>query len=91
MVQDRMDYITGAFRESVYMNEDDARKLGLQKGDPILLKNDRGEINGKVVLAPLKPGNLQVHWPEGNVLLDRDRKSQEGVPDYNAVVRLEKL
>ncbi len=91
MVQDRMDYITGAFRESVYINEDDARKLGLQQGDPILLKNDRGEMKGKVFLAPLKPGNLQVHWPEGNVLLDRDRKSQEGVPDYNAVVRLEKL
>jgi hypothetical protein len=39
----------------------------------------------------MKPGNLEVHWPEGNVLIDRRRRSpQAGIPDYNAVVRVEK-
>jgi len=44
-----------------------------------------------LVLAPIKPGNLQVHWREGNVLLDRNKRSPEvEIPDYNALVRLEK-
>jgi hypothetical protein len=40
--------------------------------------------------APIKPGNLEVHWPEGNILLSGDAidpKSME--PDYNALVTLE--
>jgi len=65
----------------------DAQKLGLKNGDPVVVKNDLGELKGQVNLAPLTPGNLQVHWPEGNVLLDKDQRSSEGVPDYNAVVR----
>ena len=39
----------------------------------------------------MKPGNLEVHWPEGNVLLSReeiDIASHE--PDYNAIVSMEK-
>jgi hypothetical protein len=45
-----------------------------------------------VFLAAIKPGNLAVHWPEGNVLLSReaiDRASRE--PDYNAIVRLARV
>ena len=38
----------------------------------------------------MKPGTLQVHWPEGNVLIERRRRSAEaGIPDYNALVRVE--
>jgi hypothetical protein len=57
----------------------------------VILKNELGTFPGKVYTAPIKPGNLQVHWPEGNVLLDRSKRSSEGVPDYNAVVCLEKV
>ena len=47
-------------------------------------------MRGRAHLAPVKPGVLQVHWPEGNALLDRSRRSKRsGIPDYNAVVRLE--
>ena len=65
--------------------------LSLKDGDKILLQNDLCEFQGRVYLAPMKPGNLQVHWPEGNVLLDKGKRSIEGVPDYNALVCLEKL
>ena len=42
-------------------------------------------------LAPLAPGNLQVHWPEGNVIVARGRvDALSGVPDYNARVRVER-
>jgi molybdopterin-dependent oxidoreductase alpha subunit len=91
MVQERKDSITGALREAVLMNKTDAEKLGLQDGDAVVLKNELGEFKGRVYLAPIKPGNLQVHWPEGNLLLDRSKRSREGVPDYNAVVRLQKV
>ncbi|MEH1818870.1 MAG: FdhF/YdeP family oxidoreductase [Nostoc sp.] len=90
MVQERKDAITGAMREAVLMNADDAAKLGLKDGDRVILKNDLGELLCQVYIAPIQSGNLQVHWPEGNVLLDKSKRSLEGVPDYNAIVRLEK-
>ena len=91
MVQSQKDAITGAVREAILINPFDAEKLGLKNGDNVALKNDLGELKGRVYLAPMKPGNLQIHWPEGNVLLDKGKRSVEGVPDYNALVCLEKL
>ncbi|MCM0591516.1 MAG: FdhF/YdeP family oxidoreductase [Gloeotrichia echinulata DVL01] len=91
MVQERKDAITGAMREAVLMNATDAAQLGLKDGDQVILKNDLGQLEGQVYLAPIQSGNLQVHWPEGNVLLDKSKRSLEGVPDYNAVVQLEKV
>jgi len=90
MVQERKDSITGAMREAVLISPVDAEQLGLKDGDAVILKNELGELKGRVYIAPIKPGNLQVHWPEGNVLLDKSKRSKEGVPDYNALVRLEK-
>jgi len=90
MVQERKDSITGAVREAVLMSQVDADQLGLKDGDAVILKNELGELKGRVYIAPIKPGNLQVHWPEGNVLLDKNKRSKEGVPDYNALVRLER-
>jgi predicted molibdopterin-dependent oxidoreductase YjgC len=90
MVQERKDSITGAMREAVLISQVDADQLGLKDGDAVILKNELGELKGRVYIAPIKPGNLQVHWPEGNVLLDKSKRSLEGVPDYNALVRLEK-
>jgi molybdopterin-dependent oxidoreductase alpha subunit len=91
MVQASKDQITGAMREAVLMSADDAQKLGLKMGDSVVLKNDLGEYKGRVYTAPVKPGNLQIHWPEGNILLDKSKRSQEGVPDYNTLVKLEKV
>ncbi|MEH1793469.1 FdhF/YdeP family oxidoreductase [Nostoc sp.] len=90
MVQERKDAITGAVREAVLINAGDAALLGLKDGDKVILKNDLGELLCQVYIAPIQSGNLQVHWPEGNVLLDKSKRSLEGVPDYNAIVRLEK-
>ncbi|NEP90836.1 MAG: hypothetical protein F6K18_30750 [Okeania sp. SIO2C2] len=55
------------------------------------MQNNLGEFQGRVYLAPMKPGNLQVNLPEVNVLLDKSKRSVEGVPDYNALVCLKKL
>lgn len=91
MVQESKDAITGALRDAVLINPQDAVNLGLKDGDKVILKNQLGELLGRIYTAPIQAGNLQVHWPEGNVLLDKSKRSLEGVPDYNAVVLLEKL
>jgi anaerobic selenocysteine-containing dehydrogenase len=92
MVQEARDSITGAVREAVLINAADAERLGLDDGAAVLLRSEHGELRGRVQLAPIAPGNLQVHWPEGNVLIGRGRRSPEAdIPDYNAQVTVEAL
>jgi molybdopterin-dependent oxidoreductase alpha subunit len=91
MVQAERDALTGAIREAVLINRADAERLGLGQGDAVLLRNEHGELRGRVQLAPIAPGNLQVHWPEGTVLIAGDVRSPEaGIPDYNARVTVER-
>ncbi|MDR7419625.1 MAG: FdhF/YdeP family oxidoreductase [Armatimonadota bacterium] len=90
MVHERRDAITGAAREAVLISAEDAARVGVRDGDRVVLRNGAGEYRGRAHIAPVKPGVLQIHWPEGNVLIDRRKRSpQAGIPDYNAVVRLE--
>jgi predicted molibdopterin-dependent oxidoreductase YjgC len=92
MVHERSDGLTGAVRDAVLMNGDDAARLGLDEGDPVVLTSASGTFRGRVRLAPMRPGNLEVHWPEGEVLIDRRRRSPEaGIPDYNAVARVDRI
>jgi molybdopterin-dependent oxidoreductase alpha subunit len=92
MVYEQRDGLTGAVRDAVLMNRRDADRLGLADGAPVLLTSPVGTYRGTVRLAAVTPGNLQVHWPEGNVLIDRARRSVEaGIPDYNAVVTVGKV
>ena len=38
-----------------------------------------------------KPGHLQVHWPEGKVVVPRGHRSPKaGITDYNALVSVER-
>lgn len=81
------DPLTGAGRDEVFISRQDAKRLGLEEGDPILLRSESGEYRGRVKIARIRPGNLQVHWPEGNVLIPYRRFDPDsGEPDYNAVV-----
>jgi molybdopterin-dependent oxidoreductase alpha subunit len=90
MVQGEKDPLTGASRHSILMSEEDARRLGVRNGSRIVLKNAQGRFEGRVMIAPILPRNLQVHWPEGNVLLSKDRIEPEvHIPDFNAVVEVE--
>jgi predicted molibdopterin-dependent oxidoreductase YjgC len=92
MVQRDVDPLTGAAREDVLMSSEDAVRLAVHEGERIRLTSATGSYTGIVRIDQIKPGNLEVHWPEGNCLLSHeevDRASHE--PDYNAVVTLEKL
>ncbi len=92
MVHEPHDQLTGAGREAVLISATDASRLGLRDGDRVRLRNPVGSFSGRAQIAPVRPGNLQLHWPEGNVLIGRHRRSpKSGIPDYNAVAWLEKL
>ncbi|NUP67834.1 MAG: FdhF/YdeP family oxidoreductase [Nonomuraea sp.] len=92
MVHERLDGFNGAAREAVLMSPYDADRLGLPDGAPVELRSGERSYQGKVLRAPLMPGNLQIHWPEGNVLLDEARRSpQARIPDYNALVTVRPL
>ena len=87
-----VDPINGAARDAVLMNPDDAASLHLMHNDRVALVNGIGRYEGRIFLAPIARGNLQIHWPEGNVIIRRGVLDQVGgVPDYNARVRVEKL
>ncbi|MGA8182793.1 MAG: FdhF/YdeP family oxidoreductase [Terriglobia bacterium] len=88
IVQDDADPLTGARREDVIMAAEDAARLALRTGDTVVLRNEYGRFRGRVKIDRIKPGSLQVHWPEGNVLIPSDRLDESGVPDYNAVVEV---
>jgi molybdopterin-dependent oxidoreductase alpha subunit len=85
------DPLTGAPRDAVFISPEDAADLHLRDGEPITLVSEAGRFDGRAFFAPIARGNLQVHWPEGNVLLCRGVLDElGGVPDYNAVVWIEK-
>jgi predicted molibdopterin-dependent oxidoreductase YjgC len=87
-----IDPLNDATRDAVLMNPDDAAALHLIHDDRIVLTNQIGRYQGRVFLAPLARGNLQIHWPEGNVVIRRSVTDPGGgVPDYNAHVTVEKI
>jgi len=92
IVHARRDPLNNARRDDVLMSEADARRLGLRDGDAIVVRGEAGELRGRCRIAPIAAGNVQVHWPEGNVLVRRGVCDPEcGIPDYNAMVEIERM
>jgi len=91
MVQHETDPLTGGRRDDVLMSRHDADRLRLTDGDPVRLASRSGAYTGRARTCEMKPRNLEVPWPEGNVLLCReeiDIASRE--PDFNAIVSMER-
>ena len=66
----------------------------LPDGAPVRLTSDAGSFDGRLKVVRLPARSLQVHWPEGNVLISGGaghREPRSKVPDYNAVVTVEVL
>ena len=90
MIQRVVDPLTGAARDAVFISDEDLRRLQLRDGTRVLLRSAFGVLRGRLKAASITPGNLEVHWPEGNVLLSAaaiDPDSME--PDYNTTVTIE--
>lgn len=92
IVHQNRDPLNGAERKDVLMNENDARAANLSDGDAVLIRGEAGSFQGRCRISPIAPGNVQVHWPEGNILIKRGVSDPEcGVPDYNAMVDVTKI
>jgi predicted molibdopterin-dependent oxidoreductase YjgC len=91
LIHAEIDPLTGAGRDAVFMNPEDAAFLHLARGDRVILTSECGRFEGRVFPALIVRGSLQVHWPEGNVLIRHGVvDAVGGVPDYNAWVRVER-
>ena len=94
MVHADVDPLTGAGRDAVYIDEADAGALGATDGARVRLTSATGSLEGRLKVVRLPAGSLQVHFPEGNVLMASGEAHLEPaskVPDYNAVVTVEVL
>jgi molybdopterin-dependent oxidoreductase alpha subunit len=91
MVFAATDPLTGAGRDAVFIDHADAAELGIREGDRVTLRSSTGSYDGTARLVRLPSRTLQVHWPEGNVLVAggaQHREPGSGVPDYNAIVTI---
>jgi molybdopterin-dependent oxidoreductase alpha subunit len=91
MVHEDRDPLTGAARDALFMAPSDIDALGLHDGDRVVVRSDHGEMSARLHASQIRSGNVQVFFPEGNVLLRMGRRDPaSGVPDYNAVVTVER-
>jgi molybdopterin-dependent oxidoreductase alpha subunit len=93
MVYAATDPLNGAARDHVLVSHHDAVALGFEDDDPVVLRSATGELRGRIRRTRLPARTLQVHWPEGNVLLPagpEHREPQSNVPDYTTLVTLER-
>jgi len=86
IVHEDTDPNNAAPRNAILINPEDAKRLGLGSGDAVELKNGFGIYYGNVMMAPLAPGTLAIHWPEGNVLVDPNARSPlAAMPAYKQI------
>ncbi len=91
MIYDERDPFNAAERDDVLMNEEDARELGIEEGDPIVVYNQYGMYRGQAKFVNIKSGNIELHWPEGNVVIPQGvYEDHAGIPEYNTAVIVEK-
>ncbi|MCZ8513549.1 FdhF/YdeP family oxidoreductase [Paenibacillus filicis] len=91
MIYSDTDPFNGADRYDILLHTDDAASLGIGEGEAVVAYNRYGTFQGRAKIAEVKQGNLEVHWPEGNVLIPKGvYEAQAGIPEYNAAVILEK-
>lgn len=91
MVYKEVDPFNNAERYDVLMNKDDAYELSVAEGEGIVLYNRYGVFQGRAKFVDIAPGNVEVHFPEGNCLLPKGRYEQFAkIPDYNIAITVEK-
>jgi len=92
MIQRDVDPLTGARRDDVLISAEDLERLQLAEGAAVLLRSSGGTFRGRLKRAPILPGNLEVHWPEGNALLPGAKIDPDSMePDYNTTVTITPL
>jgi predicted molibdopterin-dependent oxidoreductase YjgC len=92
MVWQSVDPLTGATRDAIFMSQEDAAALGVDEGAAVRVRSEAGEVRARVHVMALRPRNVQMFFPEANVLIASGRRDPIGlVPDYNAVVTITRV
>ena len=91
MIYGEKDPFNDADRYDVLMNEADGAELGIKEGDAIVVYNQHGTFHGRAKFVAVKRGNIEAHWPEGNMLIPKGVYEEfAGIPEYNAAAIVEK-
>ncbi|GEN30826.1 molybdopterin-dependent oxidoreductase alpha subunit [Cerasibacillus quisquiliarum] len=91
MIYGETDPFNDADRYDVLINENDAKELDISNGEAIVVYNKLGSFTGHAKFAPIKTGNIGLHWPEGNVLIEKGvYETFAGIPEYQAPAIVEK-
>ena len=91
LIYAEIDPLTGAARDAVLHEPRRRRRAAPRQRRPRRAGQRARPLRGPRLPRPDRAGNLQVHWPEGNVLIPRGVVDPiGGVPDYNALVRVER-
>jgi molybdopterin-dependent oxidoreductase alpha subunit len=91
MIYSETDPFNDADRYDVLINQRDCEELSIREGDAIVVYNRYGVFHGRAKFENVRQGNIEVHWPEGNMLIPKGVYEQHaGIPEYNATVIVEK-
>lgn len=91
MIYSEFDPFNAAERDDVLMNAEDALIHDINEGDPIVVYNQFGMHKGNAKFVAIRKGNVELHWPEGNVVLPQGvYEEHAGIPEYNTSVIIEK-
>jgi molybdopterin-dependent oxidoreductase alpha subunit len=82
------DPLTGQHRDALFISSEDAARVGVGEGDAILVRSATGEVRARAHIARMRPGNVQMYFPESNPLIAAGHRDASGVPDYNAIVEV---
>jgi anaerobic selenocysteine-containing dehydrogenase len=78
-------------REDVLLHPSDGRELGIGEGEAVVVYNRSGTLYGRAKFADIRQGNIEVYWPEGNVLFPKGvYEPYAGIPEYNGAAIVEK-
>jgi predicted molibdopterin-dependent oxidoreductase YjgC len=89
MVWSDVDPLTGASRDALFLAPSDAEALAVRHGDRVVVRSPHGQMDARVHVAAIRPGNVQAFFPEANVLLAPTRRDPvSGVFDDNTVVEV---
>lgn len=91
MIYSKTDPFNNADRYDVLINAEDARELRIKEGDNIVVYNRYGTFQGRAKFENTSRGNVQVYWPEGNLLIPKGvYETYAGIPEYNTAVKIER-
>ncbi len=91
MIYSKTDPVNAADRYDVLINPADAKSIGIRDGEAVVVYNKYGTFHGRAKYAETKQGNIQVYWPEGNVLIPKGVYEKfAGIPEYNTAAVVEK-